>query len=166
MWFTLYVFICLIGRRVEGETAVLNFTRLPPHFKIQLFEKVTDWIVTPVGEKVLSKSGVHLGNRRPKMRYSIVLPLLLRFAFYRILIFCVNPLYIASDTAQIVIVLFFSMSSGWIYSCCFMLGPELCKELKHKEATSLLLLCLPCLLLGSVLRRGLQSKRQWRHEIT
>ena len=82
------------------------------------------------------------------MRYSIVLPLLLRFAFYPILIFCVNPLYIASDTAQIVIVLFFSMSSGWIYTCCFMLGPELCKELKHKEASSLLLIVSTLLALG------------------
>ena len=110
--------------------------------------KVSDWIVTPVGEKVVSKSGVHLGNRRPKMKYSIVLPLILRFAFYPILIFCVNPLYIASDTAQIVIVLVFSMSSGWIYTCCFMLGPELCKELKHKEAASLLLIVSTLLSLG------------------
>ena len=96
----------------------------------------------------MSKSGVHLGNRRPKMKYSIVLPLILRFAFYPILIFCVNPLYIASDTAQIVIVLIFSMSSGWIYTCCFMLGPELCKELKHKEAASLLLIVSTLLSLG------------------
>ena len=96
----------------------------------------------------MSKSGVHLGNRRPKMKYSIVLPLLLRFAFYPILIFCVNPLYIASDAAQIVIVLFFAMSSGWVYTCCFMLGPELCKELKHKEAASLLLIVSTLLALG------------------
>ena len=110
--------------------------------------KVSDWIVTPVGDKILSKSGVHLGNRRPKMKYSIVLPLLLRFAFYPILIFCVNPLYIESDAAQIVIVLFCAMSSGWIYTCCFMLGPELCKELKHKEAASLLLIVSTLLALG------------------
>ena len=111
-------------------------------------EKVAHWLVTPVGEKILSNSGVHLGNRRPKMKYTIVLPLLLRFAFYPILIFCVNPLYIASDAAQIVIVLFFAMSSGWVYTCCFMLGPELCKELKHKEAASLLLIVSTLLALG------------------
>ena len=117
-------------------------------FQIQLSKKVADWIVTPVGDKIVSKSGVHLGNRRPKMKYTIVLPLLLRFAFYPILIFCVNPLYIASDAAQIVIVLFFAMSSGWVYTCCFMLGPELCKELKHKEAASLLLIVSTLLALG------------------
>ena len=128
----------------------LTFTCLPPYFfKIQLSKKVSDWIVTPVGDKIVSsKSGTHLGNRRPKMKYTIVLPLLLRFAFYPILIFCVNPLYIASDAAQIVIVLFFAMSSGWVYTCCFMLGPELCKELKHKEAASLLLIVSTLLALG------------------
>ena len=96
----------------------------------------------------MSKNGVHLGNRRPKMKYTIVLPLLLRFAFYPILIFCVNPLYIASDAGQIIIVLFFAMSSGWVDTCCFMLGPGLCKELKHKEAASLLLILSTLLSLG------------------
>ena len=125
-----------------------NFTRLSFYVKIQLSTTIADWIVTPVGEKIVSKNGVHLGNGRPKMKYSIVLLLLLRLAFYPLLIFCVNPLYIASDAAQIVIVIFFAMSSGWIDTCCFMLGPELCKELKHKEAASLLLIVSTLLALG------------------
>ena len=115
---------------------------------MQLSKGVANWIVTPVGEKIVSKSGDHLGNRRPKMKYTIVLPLLLRFSFYPLIIFCVNPEYIASDAAKIVIILLFAMSSGWVYSCCFMLGPELCKELKHKEAASLLLIVSTLLSLG------------------
>jgi len=115
---------------------------------VQLSKGVANWIVTPVGEKIVSKSGDHLGNRRPKMKYTIVLPLVLRFAFYPLIIFCVNPEYIASDAAKIVIILLFAMSSGWVYSCCFMLGPELCKELKHKEAASLLLIVSTLLSLG------------------
>ena len=101
-----------------------------------------------MGEKIVSKSGEHLGNGRPKMKWTIVLPLVLRFAFYPLLIFCVDPLYIVNDAARIVIVLLFSMSNGWIYSVCFMCGPELCRDLKHKEATSLLLIVSTLLALG------------------
>ena len=82
------------------------------------------------------------------MKYSIVLPTILRFVFYPLIIFCVKPLYVANDAARIVIVLFFALSSGWVYSCCFMLGPELCKELKHKEAASLLMIVSTLLALG------------------
>ena len=96
----------------------------------------------------MNKSGVQLGNRRPKMKYSIALPLALRLAFYPIIIFCVNPLYIASDAGRIVIILVFAMSSGWVYSCCFMIAPELCQELKHKEAASLLMIVSTLLALG------------------
>ena len=116
--------------------------------KVQLSKTVANWIVNPVGEKIMSKSGEHIGNRRPRMKYSIVLPLVLRFAFYPLIIFCVNPLYFTSDAGKIVIVLFFAMSSGWVFSSCFMLGPELCKELKHKEAASLLLIVSTLVSLG------------------
>lgn len=116
--------------------------------KVQLSKGVANWIVTPVGETIVSKSGDHLGNRRPNMKYTILLPLVIRFAFYPLIIFCVNPAYIVSDAARIVIILLFSMSSGWVYSCCFMLGPELCRELKHKEAASLLLIVSTLLSLG------------------
>ena len=119
-----------------------------PHFKVQLSKSVANWIVTPVGSKIMNKSGVQLGNRRPKMKYSIALPLALRLAFYPIIIFCVNPLYIASDAGRIVIILVFAMSSGWVYSCCFMIAPELCQELKHKEAASLLMIVSTLLALG------------------
>jgi hypothetical protein len=115
---------------------------------MQIHEKVAHWIVTPVGEKIMSKSGVHLGNGRPKMKYTIVLPLLFQFVFYPLFIFCVNPLYIASNVAQIVLLLIFSTVSGWIYTTCYMLGPELCKELRHKEAASLLLIVSTLLALG------------------
>ncbi len=115
---------------------------------MQIHEKVAHWIVTPVGEKIMSKSGVHLGNGRPMMKYTIVLPLLFQFAFYPLFILCVNPLYIASNVAQIVLLLIFSTISGWIYTTCYMLGPELCKELRHKEAASLLLIVSTLLALG------------------
>ncbi|KAL7555181.1 hypothetical protein ACHAWF_018981, partial [Thalassiosira exigua] len=98
---------------------------------LQLSKPVERWIVTPVGEDILHPTtGEHIGNRRPRMKYSIVLPCVLRLAFYPLLLFCVNPLYIRSDALRIVIVLFFAMSSGWVFSCCFMLCPELCKEPK------------------------------------
>jgi hypothetical protein len=126
---------------------------------VQLSEAVANWIVRPVGEKIVSKSGDHLGNRRPKMKYLVVVPLVLRLGFYPLIIFCINPLYIASDAGRFVIIFFFAISSGWIYTCCFMLGPELCRELKHKEATSLLLLVSTLLSLGIGSSMGLGIER-------
>ena len=71
----------------DGETTLLmNYFHSPTSLsKIQLSKKTANWVVTPVGENIVSKSGVHLGNGRPKMKYLIVLPLLLRFAFYPLL---------------------------------------------------------------------------------
>ena len=140
MYFCIDVNFCL--GKAEAKILLLLSAKFSPS------EKVAHWLVTPVGEKILSKSGVHLGNRRPKMKYTIVLPLCCQLAFYPLFIFCVNSLYIASNVAQIVLLLIFSTISGWIYTCCYMLGPELCKELRHKEATSLLLIVSTLLALG------------------
>lgn len=123
---------------------------------VQLNSTVSNWIVTPVGADIIHpKTGDHLGNQRPRMKYSIGIPCILRFAFYPLIIFCVNPLYISSDVAQIIIVFLFAMSSGWVYSCCFMLTPELCRELKHKEAASLLIIVSTLLSLGIASSVGL-----------
>ena len=116
---------------------------------MQLSKVVANWIVTPVGEKIMSKNGDdHLGNHRPKMTYVILVPLFLRLAFYPLIIFCVKPLYIVNDAARIVIILLFSISNGWINSGSFMLGPELCRYLRHKEAASLLLVVASMVALG------------------
>ncbi|KAL7523780.1 hypothetical protein ACHAWF_000664, partial [Thalassiosira exigua] len=75
---------------------------------VQLFKPVEHWIVMPVGKEILHPTtGEHIGNLRPRMKYSIVLPCFLRLAFYPLLLFCVNPLYISSDALRIIIVLFF-----------------------------------------------------------
>lgn len=106
---------------------------------IQLSHRIAYWIVNPVGSDIIDpKTGLHIGNRRPRMIYSILIPCLLRFAFFPLIIYSVNPLYITSDVGRIIIVLLFAVSSQWIYSGCFMLAPELCKNQEHKEAASLL----------------------------
>lgn len=92
-----------------------------------------------MGDKILSTSGEHIGNRRPRMKYSIVLPLLLRFAFIPLIIFGVNPLLIVNDPARIIITILFATTSGWVYSSCFMVASDMCRQLKHKEAASLLM---------------------------
>mmetsp|Transcript_43794 Transcript_43794/g.93114 ORF Transcript_43794/g.93114 Transcript_43794/m.93114 type:complete len:584 (-) Transcript_43794:225-1976(-) len=116
---------------------------------VQLFKPVANWVLNPVGSAIIdSKTGAHLGNRRPRMIYSIVLPCFLRLAFYPLLIFCVNPLYISSDAGRITIVLLFAMSTGWVNSGCFILAPELCRETRHREAASLLVVVSTLLGLG------------------
>jgi hypothetical protein len=121
---------------------------LSVHCQVPNITAVSDWMVTPVGKKIVNKSGEHLGNGRPKMYYSIALPLALRLAFYPIIIFCVNPLYIASDAARMVIIILFSMTNGWVFSGCYMLASEVCRQLKHKEAAALLMIVSTLLALG------------------
>ena len=116
---------------------------------VTLFKPVSNWIVSPVGEDILHpKTGAVIGNRNTRMLYSIIIPCVLRFAFFPLLIFSVNPLYITSDIARIIIVLLFAVSSGWIYNCCFILTPELCRDREHKEAASLLIIIFNMLGLG------------------
>jgi hypothetical protein len=123
-------------------SASLSLGHRPDHSilkQVQLSHKVSHWIVTPVGDNILSSSGEHIGNRRPRMKYSIVLPLILRFAFIPLIIFGVNPLLIVNDVARIIITILFATSSGWVYSSCFMVASDMCRQLKHKEAASLLM---------------------------
>ena len=101
-----------------------------------------------MGDKILSTSGEHIGNCRPRMKYSIVLPLLLHFAFIPLIIFRVNPLLIVNDPARIIITILFAMTSGWVYSSCFMVASDMCQQLKHKEAASLLMVVSTLCVLG------------------
>lgn len=113
---------------------------------------VTNWMIRGVGDNIMSKNGEqHIGNRRPKMKYVIALPLLLRFSFYPLIIFCVDPLYITSDVARIVIVMFLGISNGWVFSSCYMFAPLVCCQLKHKEAAALLMI------LSTLLAQGIGS---------
>ena len=117
-------------------------------FQVQLSHTVSHWIVTPVGDKILSSTGEHIGNRRPRMLYSIVIPLVLRFAFIPLIIICVNPLVIGNDPLRIIITILFALSSGWVYSACFMVASDMCRQLKHKEAASLLMVVSTLVALG------------------
>jgi len=117
-------------------------------FQVQLSHSVSHWIVTPVGDKILSSTGEHIGNRRPRMLYSIVIPLVLRFAFIPLIIICVNPLVIGNDPLRIIITILFALSSGWVYSACFMVASDMCRQLKHKEAASLLMVVSTLVALG------------------
>jgi hypothetical protein len=118
-------------------------------FQVQLSHSVSHWIVTPVGHKILSSTtGEHLGHHCPRMKYSIVLPLVLRFAFIPLIILCVNPLVIVNDPLRIIITILFALSSGWVYSACFMVASDMCCQLKHKEAASLLMVVSTLVALG------------------
>ena len=119
---------------------------------LPMLMSVTNWMTRGVGDNIMSKNGEqHIGNRRPKMKYVIALPLLLRFSFYPLIIFCVNPLYITSDVARIVIVVFLGISNGWVFSSCYMFAPLVCCQLKHKEAAALLMI------LSTLLAQGIGS---------
>lgn len=115
---------------------------------MQLSHVVSHWIVTPVGDKIFTNRGEHIGNRRPRMKYSIVLPLLLRILFCPLIIICVNPELIVNTTARVLITILFAASSGWVYSSCFMVASDMCRQRKHKEAASLLMVVSTLLALG------------------
>ena len=58
---------------------------------VTLFKPVSNWIVSPVGDDIIhSKTGAVIGNRNTRMIYSIIIPCVLRFAFFPLIIFSVN----------------------------------------------------------------------------
>jgi len=83
---------------------------------------------------------VQPGHELPSFVPLVGIPCLARILFFPAICVCVRPLWISSDLIRCILVACFAVTNGFITAACFMVGPAMVYDQRHKDAASLLIL--------------------------